>query len=67
MGSLLTLGRTLALATVIAGAVLFTLAVQGVTRVDTRLEVAAARQAVPAQVAGCPFRDRDHRRDRERV
>ena len=67
MTSLLTLGRTLALAIVIAGAVLFTLAVQGVTSVDTRLEVAAARQAVPAKVADCPFRDHERRGDRERV
>ncbi len=49
------LGRALALATVIAGLVLFTLAVQGVTRVDTRLELAAAEQAAP-RFADCPFR-----------
>jgi hypothetical protein len=67
MTSLLTLGRTVTLAIVIAGVVLFTVAVQGVTSVDTRLELAAARQAVPAKVADCPFRDHGPRSDRERV
>jgi hypothetical protein len=67
MTSLLTLGRTLALAIVIAGVVLFTLAVQGVTSVDTRLELAADRQATPAKVADCPFREHEQRSDRERV
>ena len=62
------LRRALALATVVAGIALVTLAVQGVTRVDTRLELAAARQAVP-KVVDCPFRDRHHapRADREPV
>ena len=38
------LGRTLAVATVVAGILMFTLAVQGVTRVDTKLELAAMEQ-----------------------
>ena len=58
------LGRAVAVAVVVAGFALFTLAVQGVTRVDTRLEVAAAEQALP-KFADCPFRDRQH--DREQV
>ena len=72
-----TLGRAVAVAVVVAGIALIALAVQGLTRVDTRLELAAARQAVPAyaadheraaaKVADCPFREREHRRDRERV
>ena len=57
-------GRAAALAVVVAGIVLLTLAVQGMTRVDTRLEVAAAGQAVP-QFADCPYRE--HPRDREQV
>jgi len=63
-----TLRRGLAVAIVAAGIALFTLAVQGVTRVDTRLELAAAEQAAP-KVADCPFRDRQHapRSDREPV
>jgi hypothetical protein len=44
----------LALAAVIAGIAVFTLAVQGVTRVDARLEVAAAaKRAAPAKLADC--------------
>ena len=66
MPLLSTLRRALAVATVVAGIALFTLAVQGVTRVDTRLELAAAQEATPAYV-DCPFRDRDHKRDREQV
>ena len=58
------LGRAVAVAIVVAGIALFTLAVQGVTSVDTRLEVAAAQQAVPT-FADCPFRE--HARDREDV
>jgi hypothetical protein len=58
MGSLLRPGRRLALAAVIAGVVLFTLAVQGVTRVDARLEAAAAKHAAPAKLADCAPRDR---------
>ena len=75
MTLLSTLGRAVAVVTVVAGIALFTLAVHGLTRVDTRLELAAAKQAVPAyaadhdrapaKAADCPFRDRD--RDRERV
>jgi len=53
------LRRTLAVATVVAGIALLTLAVQGVTRVDTRLELAAAKQAAPK--VDCPFRERHHR------
>ena len=60
MGSLLRPGRRLALAAVIAGVVLFTLAVQGVTRVDARLEVAAAKHAASAKLADCAPRDRGH-------
>ena len=51
------LRRALALATVVTGLALFALAVQGVTRVDTRLELAAAKQASP-QVVDCPSRER---------
>jgi hypothetical protein len=44
----------LALAAVIAGIAVFALAVQGVTRVDARLEVAAAaKRAAPAKLADC--------------
>ena len=62
------LRRALALATVLAGLALLMLAVQGVTRVDTRLELAAAKQAAP-KVVDCPFRERHHapRTDREPV
>ena len=45
------MGSLLALAAVIAGLALFTLGVHGVARVDTRLEVAAAHRAAPANVA----------------
>ena len=58
------LRRAVAVAVVVAGIALFTLAVQGVTRVDTRLELAAAEQVAPT-FADCPFRDRA--RERERV
>ena len=58
------LGRAVAVAVVVAGIALFTLAVQGVTSVDTRLELAATEQAVP-EYADCPFRH--HGRDRDRV
>jgi hypothetical protein len=54
------LRRTLAVATVVAGVALLTLAVQGVTRVDARLELAAAKQAAPT-VVDCPFRERHHK------
>jgi hypothetical protein len=60
------LRRAVAVATVAVGIALFTLAVQGVTRVDTRLELAAVEQVAP-QVADCPFRDRAPKHDRERV
>jgi hypothetical protein len=54
----------------VAGIALFTLAVQGVTHVDTKLELAAAQQTAPAKV-DCPFREqpRHHapRGDREPV
>ena len=44
----------LALAAVIAGIAVFALAVQGVTRVDARLEVAAAaKRTAPAKLADC--------------
>jgi hypothetical protein len=51
------LGRAVAVAAVVAGIVLLTLAVQGMTRVDTRLDLAAAEQVAP-KFADCPFRDR---------
>ena len=62
MSLLSSLRRTLAVATVVAGVALLTLAVQGVTRVDSRLELAAAKQAAP-EVVDCPFRER-HRAPR---
>ena len=55
------LGRAAAVAVVVAGIALFTLAVQGVTRVDTRLEVAATQQVAP-KFADCPFRERARER-----
>ncbi len=58
------LGRAVAVAIVVAGIALFTLALDGVRGVDTRLELAAGQQAAPALV-DCPFRE--HRRDREPV
>jgi hypothetical protein len=58
------LGRAVAVAVVVAGIAMFTLALQGVTSVDTRLQVAAAEQAAP-KFADCPFRERP--RDREQV
>ena len=72
MTLLSTLRRALAVATVVAGLALLALAVQGVTRVDTRLELAAVQQVEQAapKFADCPFRDRDHgpvRGDREPV
>ena len=49
----------LALAAVIAGVALFAFAVQGVTRVDAQLEVAAAaKRAAPAKLSGCAPGDR---------
>jgi hypothetical protein len=63
------LRRTIATVTVVVGIALFTLALEGVTSVDTRLELAAAEQAAPQVADDCPFRDRDRhrepRRDRE--
>jgi hypothetical protein len=53
------LGRMLAIVTVVAGIALLTLAVSGMSRVDTGLELAAARQAAP-KVVDCPFRERHH-------
>ena len=55
------LGRAVAVAAVVAGIALFTLAVQGMTRVDTRLELAAAEQVAP-KFADCPFRERARER-----
>ena len=55
------LGRAVAVAVVVAGIALFTLAVQGVTSVDTRLEIAAAEQTLP-KFADCPFRERERAR-----
>jgi hypothetical protein len=56
------LGRAVAVAAVVAGIVLFTLSVQGMTRVDTRLELAAAEQVAP-KYADCPFRDHGDERE----
>jgi hypothetical protein len=56
------LRRTVATVIVVAGIALFTLALQGMTSVDTRLELAAAKQAAP-QVADCPARERDRHRE----
>ena len=59
----------LALAAVIAGLALFTLGVYGMTRVDMRLEVAAAaqQQVAAAKHKDPPHRDRTPERDRKRV
>jgi len=69
MTLLFRLRRAIATVTVVVGIALFTLALQGVTSVDTRLELAAAKQAAPQVADDCPFRDRDRhhqpRRDRE--
>ena len=51
------MGRAMAVAVVVAGIALLTLAVNGVTHVDTRLELAAAKRAAPT-FADCPFRER---------
>ena len=68
MSRLSLLGRSLAVATVVAGVLLFTLAVQGVTRVDTRLEVAAMEQKATPKYADCPFQPRKQQhREREEV
>jgi len=64
------LGRTLAVATVVAGILMFTLAVQGVTRVDTKLELAAMEQKVAPKstLVDCPFNPRrQQHREREDV
>ena len=63
------LGRTLAVATVVAGILMFTLAVQGVTRVDTKLELAAMEQrATMPKLVDCPFQPRKQQhRERQRV
>ena len=52
------LGRTLVIAAVVAGVLMFTLAVQGVTRVDTKLELAAMEQKAAPRYVDCPFRER---------
>jgi len=65
-----TLGRSLAVATVVAGILLFTLAVQGVTRVDTKLELAATsmEQKAATKYVDCPFQPRKQQhRERQRV
>ena len=62
------LGRTLAVATVVAGILMFTLAVQGVTRVDTKLELAAMEQKAAPRYVDCPFQPRKQQhRERQRV
>jgi hypothetical protein len=55
------LRRAMATVTVVAGIALFGLALQGMTSVDTRLELAAAGQAAP-KVADCPAQERDRHR-----
>jgi len=65
-----TLGRSLAVATVVAGILLFTLAVQGVTRVDTKLELAATsmEHKTATKYVDCPFQPRKQQhRERQRV
>jgi len=64
------LGRTLVIAAVVAGVLMFTLAVQGVTRVDTKLELAAAgmEQKAATKYVDCPFQPRKQQhRERQRV
>ena len=63
------LGRTLAVATVVAGILMFTVAVQGVTRVDTKLELAAVKQQqATTKLVDCPFQPRKQQhRERQRV
>ena len=58
MGSLLRPGRRLALAAVIAGEGVFTLSVEGGTRVTSYYDWAAAKHAAPAKLADCAPRDR---------
>jgi len=68
MSRFFTLGRSLAVATVVAGILLFTVAVQGVTRVDTRLELAAMEQKATPTFADCPFQPRKQQhRERQRI
>ena len=70
MSRVSTLGRSLAVATVVAGILLFTLAVQGVTRVDTKLELAATsmEQKAATKYVDCPFQPRKQQhRERQRV
>jgi hypothetical protein len=70
MTRLSTLGRTLAIATVVAGVLMFALAVQGVTRVDTKLELAAAgmEQKAATKYVDCPFQPRKQQhRERQRI
>jgi len=62
------LGRTLVIAAVVAGVLMFTLAVQGVTRVDTKLELAAMEQRAKPTLVDCPFQPRKQQhRERQRV
>jgi hypothetical protein len=56
------LRRAMATVTVVAGIAVFTLALQGMTSVDTRLELAAAEQTAP-KVADCPAPSRDRHRE----
>ncbi len=52
----------------VAGILLFTLAVQGVTRVDTKLELAAMEQKAAPKYVDCPFQPRKQQhRERQRV
>ena len=70
MSRFFTLGRSLAVATVVAGILLFTVAVQGVTRVDTKLELAAMEQKAPltSKYVDCPFQPRKQQhRERQRI
>jgi hypothetical protein len=64
------LGRTLAVATVVAGILMFSLAVQGVTRVDTKLELAAMEQkATPkSTLVDCPVQPhKQQHRERQQI
>jgi hypothetical protein len=69
MGSPRALRRWPALTAVIAGVALFTLGVHGMTRVDTRLELAATAQQVAAakHEKAAHHRDRAAKRDRKGV
>ena len=62
MRLLVRLRHAMATVTVVAGIALFGLALQGMTSVDTRLELAATGQTAP-NVADCPAPERDRHRE----